>query len=734
MNELNEISLSGCSPTPLASYLKALGVFRLVSEQADLSARGFWKNEAFVLSTVLTKEDLAEFFLTRYAPTPLIDPWNGGSGFLKDDKAAGFLKQFEQSPSPRLTIYQNGVKAARELCEELNKAKRDEVEIKKDSVNIKDKVQKAALRNDPNYKARLQNASKKLKRLKEAFLAECRMKWRGPHLEWLEAAVILDSDLSPRYPSLLGSGGNDGNLDFTDNFRQRFLDLFDITSPEVVPYPNTAALIDHALFGTAVTGTGDYSIGQFAPGNAGGANSSNGLDGKANVNPWDFVLFLEGSVLFAAAASLRLGAAGANSASAPFAMRADAVGNASVSVKEKCARGEQWFPLWERPASLREIRALLSEGRAQLGRANVREPLDMARAIARLGVARGISAFERYGYIERNGQSNFAVPLGRWKVVSQPNQNLLSDLDNYLRRVSREASGERATASLAKVARRLSDAVLSVAADGTSPVRWQNVLIALSDADSLAASLPPSKNKFGIVPKLREGWLVAADDGSAEFRLAVAFASQEGVRRFFLPLNKFANQLDEKGAVNVVCFGRDFIADAIALLNRGVIVSARDASRSVKQFAGAYASLADITAFLQGSLDTGRILSLVRSLMAVDYNEAARPNALVKNETPEDAFVLFRFCLAPQHWRTDIPVRADIFRRLSSGDLVSASRLAALHLRAHGFIPPLVIAAGDSRLLAASLAFPLSITSRDILLRSFISVSNNNQPKNEIRL
>ncbi len=730
MNTLNDIPLQGCSPTPLASYLKALGVFRLVTEQADPSARGYWKNEAFVLSTKLSKEELAEFFLRRYAPTPLVDPWNGGSGFLKDDKAADFLRQFEQSPSPRLSLYQAGTKAARELCNDLNKAKQDEVAIKKEAVNIKDKTLREALRINPSYKARLSNATKRIKRLKDSFLAECRLKWRGPHLEWLEAAVILGSDLKPKFPSLLGSGGNDGNLDFTDNFRQRFLDLFDISQVEITPTKNTVTLLEHALHGSAVTGTGNHSIGQYMPGAAGGANSSSGLEGKGNVNPWDFILFMEGSVLFASAASRRLGATGVSSASAPFAIRADAIGNPSVSMKEKSARGEQWFPLWEQPATLREVRALLSEGRAQLGRMNVREPLDMARAIARLGVARGISAFERYGYIERNGQSTFAVPLGRWKVVSQPNQSLLSNLDVYLHRLSHEAAGERATASLSTAARRLNDAVLAVAADGASPVRWQNVLIALSDTDAIAAALPPSKNKFGIVPKLSNGWLLAANDGSPEFRLAVAFASQKEVRRYFLPLNKFGNQLDEKGGVSVVCSGRDFVTDAIAFLDRRLIDSAKDTSRSLIQFANVFASLSDISFFIQGALDTRRILSLARALMAVDYKDASRLVLPIGTEPPDDAFALFRFCLAPRHWKQNVPVRADIFRRLSSGDIVSASRLAASHLRAHGYIPPLTLAAGDSRLLAAALAFPLSSTSRDVLLNSFIPVSDNNQPKN----
>jgi CRISPR-associated protein Csx17 len=725
MSALNDISLSGCLPTPLASYLKALGVFRLVSEQADPAARGFWQNETFVLSTVLTKEQLAGFFLTRYAPTPLIDPWNGGSGFLKDDKAADFLKQFEQSPSPRLASYQSGVKAARDLCDDLNRAKQAEVAIKGEATAVKDKAQKEALKNDPAYKARLSEAQRKFKRLKEAFIPECRLKWRGPHLEWLEAAVILDGELSPKYPSLLGSGGNDGNLDFTDNFRQRFLDLFDISNSDAPPLADTAALLEHALYGAAATGTGDYSIGQYMPGAAGGANSSNGLVGKANVNPWDFILFMEGAVLFAAAASRRLGATGDSAVSAPFAIRASAVGHASVSAKEKSARGEQWFPLWARPATLREIRALLSEGRAQLGRVAVREPVDMARAIARLGVARGISAFERYGYIERNGQSNFAVSLGRWKVTAQPRQDLLSDLDGFLRRLSREAADKRATASLATVARRLNDAVLAVAADGASPDRWQTVLAALSDADALAAALPLAKNKFGIVPNLRACWLAAADDGSAEFRLAAAFASQENVRRHFLPLNKFGNQLDEKGTVNVVCFGRDFVADAIAFLDRRLIESAKEASRSLRQFAGVFASLADIAAFLQSSLDNGKILSLTRALMAVDYTNASRPVTPSAGEPPEDAFALFRFCLAPRHWKADIPVRADIFRRLVSGDIATASRLAAAHLRAHGFIPPLEFTVGDARLLAVALAFPLSTASHDALSRSFISISNN---------
>ena len=57
----------------------------------------------------------------------------------------------------------------------------------------------------------------------------------------------------------------------------RFLDLFDIAKPSAPSLANTAALLDHALHGAAVIGTDSYSIGQFMPGAAGGANSSSGL-------------------------------------------------------------------------------------------------------------------------------------------------------------------------------------------------------------------------------------------------------------------------------------------------------------------------------------------------------------------------------------------------------------------------------------------------------------------------
>ena len=61
------LTLDGCSPTPLASYLKALGVLRLLSsaannvsgEVADPGIRGWWEGERFHLRTTLGRERCA---------------------------------------------------------------------------------------------------------------------------------------------------------------------------------------------------------------------------------------------------------------------------------------------------------------------------------------------------------------------------------------------------------------------------------------------------------------------------------------------------------------------------------------------------------------------------------------------------------------------------------------------------------------------------------------------------
>src|SRR6202043_3003820 len=92
-----------------------------------------------------------------------------------------------------------------------------------------------ALKDSPGYRRLLAAAERRFKSLKATLIPDCRRVWRGPHAEWLSAAVVLDEGGSPDWPSLLGTGGNDGNLDFTNNFMQQLGALFEFASESGSP-------------------------------------------------------------------------------------------------------------------------------------------------------------------------------------------------------------------------------------------------------------------------------------------------------------------------------------------------------------------------------------------------------------------------------------------------------------------------------------------------------------------
>ena len=83
---MTSLLLKGCKCEPLSSYLKAIAVLRLVSQQKDPAVTGRWSGGCFEIDSTLDEESLIQFFLDAYSPTPVADPWNGGSGFNPGEK------------------------------------------------------------------------------------------------------------------------------------------------------------------------------------------------------------------------------------------------------------------------------------------------------------------------------------------------------------------------------------------------------------------------------------------------------------------------------------------------------------------------------------------------------------------------------------------------------------------------------------------------------------------------
>ena len=498
------LTLDGCAPTPLASYLKALGVLRLISSPAnhvaeraaDPRARGWWENERFHLQTSLSREALFRFFLEDYAPSPIIAPWNGGSGFYSKDNKDGFDPLASATVAKRFVPLAQAIRVASQSIDRL------------------------ALSEPPESDAKID------------FVAGLRAELPDPALPWIDAALAL-SGRALAFPQLLGTGGNDGRLEFTNNFVSRLVStktpsgLFDASSGS--SSEEAHHLLASALLGASTHGMHSISGGQFAPDTVGNRpNATTAYMASKTVNPWDFVLMLEGAVTFAGAATRRHQSLSASGASFPFTVRAVGVGWGGIAATdENGARAEFWAPLWRRPATFGEIKMLFAEGRAVLRERTVRDGFDFARAATSLGVSRGFSEFERYGFLMRAGKNYLAAPIGRRTAVPANGARLVANLDvggwlDRVRRVGRTDGGPIATRHAIK---QLEDTLFDLVAWPLSPMRVERVLVALGTICKWLALSRGGRQLVGTPPPpLSLVWIRQADDGSAEFRVAAALA------------------------------------------------------------------------------------------------------------------------------------------------------------------------------------------------------------------
>ncbi len=682
-----DVLLKGCALEPLASYLKALGVLRLVAEQADPEARGAWRPEGFLLRSKVDEAALLEFFLEKYSPTPIVAPWNGGSGFYPNDNAEA-LVTIDQSADQRFETFRDAIRRSRDVLARLALTDKPDKAFKESTLL-------------PTLRAELTDAA----------------------LEWLDAAVAL-TDHGPKYPPLLGTGGNDGRLDFTNNQMQR---LVEVLLPESKDAEQVRRLLAGALYGEPTRGLQSGAIGQFHPQAAGGANSGPGFSRDTLANAWDYILALEGALLFAAAATKRLEAGARSGLVYPFMVTAAGVGYATgASADEQGSRNEIWLPEWNQPTTLRELKVLLSEGRAKTGERAARTGVDFAVAISSLGVSRGVARFSRYGFHARNGLAYFATPLGRISVRRRRSIDLLAPLDPWLQHLRWKSASDTTPASIRRATRTLEEAILDMCtgrSDG--PL---DVLIALGELDQALSR--SRKHEINPVPPLQREWLTRCDDNSHEFDLARGLAST-GIREHLVRVRWSSprNWLEQDDG-RTVWGSAALVPGLIATLRRQEIDSERP-QKSAVQFAHAPVSLAAVSAFIEGQTDDARLERILRGLAIVDFRSAfSRASEAHESRSVDSTYAL----LALAHRRlpkagVPIPRTPGLVRRIATGDCAGATALAARRLRGSGYSPRVErIAAPTARALriAAALMFPLSERALSALAEQVLIPTANN--------
>ncbi|MFZ5765186.1 MAG: type I-G CRISPR-associated protein Cas8g1/Csx17 [Thermodesulfobacteriota bacterium] len=698
----HEHLLDGCTPAPLAHYLKALGVLKLVAEQKDPDAAGRWQGERFVLRTVLNREELERFFLEEFKPTPIVAPWNGGSGFYPTDNKNG-IDSIASATAQRVIPYRTVITLVRDLVGEKEESPKQEE--------------------------------------KTLFLLHLRASLPDTALLWFDAAVLLSTE-KPSYPPLLGTGGNDGRLDFTNNFMQRLTELFSMTDGKSTS--NATAWLKGSFYGTSSPSLIRRAIGQFAPGNAGGPNATTGFDSASLINPWDFVLMLEGALLFASSVTRRLESYDSATLSFPFTVRTTGSGSGCGKVvDEGQSRAETWVPLWRNDISYSELRSLLSEGRVTVGRRAAKDGLDFTRAVSRFGVDRGISDFQRYAFLMRSGKAYLATPLSRIQVVRTPQTDLLNHLDchAWLDRLRRFARDKNAPGRIQQLVRRLEDEIFSLT-QGGGRLAIQNLLMLLGQIELVCAKSGKMQEAVAPAPKLGAEWALEADDNSHEFRLACALAGLSAMRNSVVPLRE-----DEKtkkvewhpGSRLAVWSGNDLLPNLIRILNRRMLESQRGQQESPPLVGHPAADLAAVMAFLQAKTDDRRLAGLLTGLVHVDLPKHL-PFRDVASEQPPAVFIILKplftpgsilhqLGLLPQD--SPLPLPGKIVTLLSTGNRQQAERavaiawrrlqIAGLKIPAHPRQPP-GLANIDPVRLAAGLMIPLAKGDLSRIGKPFIPV------------
>jgi len=671
---MTDVSLWGCTTEPLGNYLKALAVLRLIAEQADPDARGWWDEGHFHLRSGMDANALVDFFIGQYRPTPILSPWNAGSGF-HTEKGKDVVDLIANSVDWRFAEYREAIALVRAIPE----------------------VAQAEQMPPPKENER-----------RAAVLRACRNTLPNSAVEWLDAANAISVDGTRTTAPILGTGGNEGNLEYSNHF-MKYLALLLLgpvsaktNSSKQGGRPGTS-LIRHALFGENTDGLEPSSVGQFDPGRAGGKNQGPRImTEKVPSNPWNFVLTLEGATAWASGLYRRQGTSHKPFLCSPFTVKSTPVGYGSCASNDSGAsRAEIWTPLWTQPARYAEVKNLFREGRASIESRPAQTGLEFAQAACTLGVDRGITGFVRYSLLERRGQGYYiALPIGRFPVTRRRETDLVRELTPVLESADRLLRD--APASYLSVRRQVDesiyqlllrgdpDSLRDVAASFGRLHRW---ILSTSKPVRLRAGLSPSW--LGALATLPEARIAGA--------LAGIWDSASG---------SFREHLD-RSSPSFAWTGRDLAGRLVRTLERRMI-DAADIGRNPLR--SAYnAPLTDAALFIEGSVDEDMIEDLLFAFSLVNWS---LPVALA---TPPDrsvevwpVYVLIKQLFLPNPVSTptgDVFLRSDprVLSLLCAGDVQAAAELALRRLQVAGLAPVQAQYHGgiDARRLAAALLIPV---------------------------
>ncbi len=435
-------TIRGAAGGNLLRYLAAVGVFKAVSRQVDSRATAHFVGTDFEIDS--TVDDLAHWLTSGYTPMPLFSPWNEGSGFGAKDKAPKeHIARIIAADDRRFDDFV----ATFRICEPFAADFRAEG-------SSKDKAP-LVLRLRNNCPPRM--------------------------VEWIDTAVVVLGDGELAFPPIVGTGGNDGRLDFSTKYHEAISKLITTTPKDL----RRSEILAQKFVADDRTGLSKGAPGQFDPGAAGTPNTSPFGSSDGIINGWEYAMMMEGVTMFASSPARRFSmdapqAVKALNSSARVAMTFSTFGSdlgmAAGSPSEE-SRGELWTPLWQDPVRLRVLQELFREGRAVWNGKTVVQSPDMYCAVRSGGTSDGFSSFDRFTFSRRNGLAFSAIRADSVRPrKSNPLLRLAAVTEDWPRRVAR---GSEVPATIARHTRAYENARFRLATDsGTSQIRALRTMLA----------------------------------------------------------------------------------------------------------------------------------------------------------------------------------------------------------------------------------------------------------------
>jgi CRISPR-associated protein Csx17 len=659
---MHRVRFLGCTATPFGSYLKALGVLRLLSDQADSEARGWWQGETLTVESSLDEEAIAEFLLGKYKPTPILAPWNGGSGFYPKDNKEG-ITAIARSVDLRFAEYRESIAICRGM-EEVAAGKGTDEDERRTTI-----------------------------------LRHCRNRLPDAAVEWLDAAVGIAADGSRSFAPVLGTGGNEGRLDYTNNFMSRIATLL-IEPDQSMP---TAKLLANALFAVRTTALQPGAAGQFDPGRAGGANQGPGIAHDSTTNPWDLVLTLEGAVAWASGIYRRQGPSYRGILCSPFTVNAQQSGYGSSSEKDD-VRAEVWAPLWRGRIRYAELKALLREGRATVEGRAATTALEFAEAVCSLGVDRGVDRFVRYSLLKRRGDSYVALPTGIFAAGYRSD----ADRIRHFRTFFEDFSQSKLPAAAEDLRRGVDSAIFQALLVGGAATMRE---LMRSLGRMVRRAITTSDTRLPRLLLNAAEWLNACDFEVPEVRIAAALASIST-----RDVGSMADNLS-RGRPGFAWVGSELPDRLLAVLERRLQMNNATDDGSNPVSGRCVIHPADATSFIEGSVDDSAIEDLLFAFCALDWSKfdahelndsrSSRRGVLPVYAVLKHLFLAGEIRIGPEPKK----VRADgrVLPLLMANRTEEAAQIAVYRLRVAGFRPLEVDYAGgvDGRRLAGALLIPV---------------------------